>query len=160
MTRFKNALKWKKSNQVYIFNKNFGTGWRRRDLGAPPCQLLVSLWLKFSRGAEVVKLLNPPPPRTIFAFTHALFKDAFGKIPQWPPPPHFKHLSLLPPPHPPPLPLKNFNLTLKYRPPPLQDSIAVKLLTAWSSVGIPLSTFTQTNDVTQSDNLNIWTLMI
>ena len=28
-----------------------------------------------------------------------------------PPPPHFKHLSLLPPPHPPPLPPKNFGNT-------------------------------------------------
>ena len=50
------------------------------------------------------------------------FGRCFGKIndpcfkmfwkDQWPPPhPHFKHLSLLPPPHPPPLPPKNFDHT-------------------------------------------------
>ena len=39
-------------------------------------------WLKFVEGAGVVMTSLPPPhKRTIFAFTHLLLQDVFGKIP-------------------------------------------------------------------------------
>ena len=64
--------------------------------------------IKIFRGAGVVTPSKPPPPtNNFFLYPPPVFK-CFWKDPLMTPTPHFKHLSLLPPPHPPPLPPQKF----------------------------------------------------
>ena len=62
----------------------------------------------FLGGAGEVTPSNPPPPTNNICLypPHPLFVDVLQRSlnDTHPPPPHFKHPSLLPPPHPPPLP--------------------------------------------------------
>ena len=51
----------------------------------------------FPRGQGWWHLWNPLPLWTTFAFTHPCFKMFLERSLNDPPPPHFKHLSLLPP---------------------------------------------------------------
>ena len=100
---FENVLKWKMKPSVH-YQQNFGTGWRQRDLGAPPCKLLVSVWLKFSGGQGWWRpSKHPPPYEQLLPLLTPCFK-MFLERSLNDPHPRFKHLSLLPPPHPPPLP--------------------------------------------------------
>ena len=60
----------------------------------------------FRGGAGVVTPSKPPPPTNNFCLYPPPVLRCFWKDPLMTPTPplHFKHLSLLPPPHPPPLP--------------------------------------------------------
>ena len=59
----------------------------------------------FWGGAEVLTPSKPPAPYEQFSpLPIPCFKMFLERSLNDPPPPHFKHLSLLPPPHPPPLP--------------------------------------------------------
>ena len=54
------------------------------------------------RGCDTFK--TPSPYEQLFPLPTPYFKMFLERSLNDPPPPHFKHLSLLPPPHPPPLP--------------------------------------------------------
>ena len=76
-----------------------------------------SCMIKIFRGAGMVTPSKPPPPyEQLLPLPTPYFKMFLERSLNDTPPPHFKHLSLLPPPHPPPLPPpKNFDHTPPYR---------------------------------------------
>ena len=68
----------------------------------------------FGGGAGVVTPSKPPPPMNNFRLYPPPVLRCFWKDLSMTLPPHFKHLSLLPPPHPPPLlPHKNVDHILR-----------------------------------------------
>ena len=70
---------------------------------SPRCMIKI---FQGGRGGDTFK--TPSPLRITFAFTHPCFKMFLERSLNDPPPPHFKHLSLLPA-H--PIPPKNFDHT-------------------------------------------------
>ena len=66
--------------------------------------------LKFSGGDRGGDTFKPPSPPTnnFCLYPPPVFRCLCKDPLMTPPPPHFKHPSLLPPPHPPPLPPKKF----------------------------------------------------
>ena len=70
---------------------------------------MIKIFRGEGRGGDTFK--TPSPYEQLLPLPTPCFKMFFWKNPSMTPP-HFKHPSLLPPPHPPPLPPKNFDHTL------------------------------------------------
>ena len=66
---------------------------------ATPCMIKI---FRGGRGGDTFK--PPPPYEQLFPLPIRCFWMFLQRSLNDPPPPHFKHPSLLPPPHPPPLP--------------------------------------------------------
>ena len=102
------------------FQQTFWNRLKAKGFGGTFLSVVGKCMIKIFRGAGVVTAFKTPSPYEqllpLFTPCFKMLLERFLNDP--PPPPHFKHLSLLPPPHPPPLPLKNFNHTLKYHPSP------------------------------------------